>query len=162
MNAETKYRRTKKGFLSKIYREQKSRSKKRGHVPPDYTLEEFRNWALSKNIFHTLFDAYKISEWDKQLAPSADRIDDYEPYSYSNIEWKTWRENHLKQGVDMISGKNRKISKSVEQYSIDGTLIDEFYSVSNASRETGVSRQNISKSCNGEINHCGGYIWKYK
>lgn len=55
-------------------------------------------------------------------------------------------------------------SKPVLQYSLDGNFIQEFKSVSEASRQTGISHGNITSCCNGKVYHhtAGGYIWKYK
>lgn len=53
-------------------------------------------------------------------------------------------------------------SKIVQQYSIQGEFIAEYYSLNEAKRITNISSQNIGKVCKGERATAGGYVWKYK
>lgn len=60
-------------------------------------------------------------------------------------------------------GRNKTVkskSKKVLQLSLDGSLISEYGSVSEAMRKTGI--KHISCVCRGDRNMAGGYIWKYK
>lgn len=52
--------------------------------------------------------------------------------------------------------------KSVIQLTKDGTFINEYYSQSEASRQTGIHSQNISNACNGIYKTAGGYMWIFK
>lgn len=54
---------------------------------------------------------------------------------------------------------NRLRSKPVEQYSLNGTLIQTYPSVAEAKRKTGI--QHIVDACSGKRDTAGGYIWKY-
>lgn len=54
-----------------------------------------------------------------------------------------------------------KRKKKVYQYNIQGEFIDEFESVSEASKKTGLNKSSIAKVCRGERNSCGGYFWKF-
>ena len=51
--------------------------------------------------------------------------------------------------------------KSVIQMDLDYNVIDEYNSVAEASKKTGVSITCISRCCRGERDKSGGYIWKY-
>jgi group I intron endonuclease len=51
--------------------------------------------------------------------------------------------------------------KVVQQFSLDGTFINEYKSVSEASKLTGCNKTSIAKVCRGERQSCGGYSWKY-
>ncbi len=51
--------------------------------------------------------------------------------------------------------------KGVYQYSMDGGLIAKYESVSDASRQIGMSKSSISRVCRKERIQSGGYIWKY-
>lgn len=66
-----------------------------------------------------------------------------------------------KYGAD--NGKKSR-SKPVLQFDIDGNLIAEYPSASEASRQTGICHQGIGQCCKGNPrnSHAGGYIWKYK
>lgn len=53
-------------------------------------------------------------------------------------------------------------SKIVQQYSLQGDFIAEYYSLNEAGRATNISSQNIGKVCKGIRPTAGGFIWKYK
>ncbi len=58
---------------------------------------------------------------------------------------------------------NRKKGiKKVFQYSLDGTLIAEFPSANEASRQTGIKQGTISSNCLGVSKSTNGYIFKYE
>lgn len=90
----------------------------------------------------------------------------------NNLEWCTKEENerHARNNnlipvtdkirkQASINGKKRR--KSVEQYNTKGSLLKRYISVSEASRETGVSISGISNCCTKKSKIAGGYIWKY-
>ena len=52
-------------------------------------------------------------------------------------------------------------SKKVIQLDLNGVVIAEYKSVSNASKATGVSKTCISRVCRKERNHSGGFRWSY-
>jgi group I intron endonuclease len=52
--------------------------------------------------------------------------------------------------------------KVVQQLTLDGTLITEYKSVSEASKLTGFNKTSIAKVCRGERQSCGGYNWMYE
>jgi group I intron endonuclease len=51
--------------------------------------------------------------------------------------------------------------KVVQQFSLDGTFINEFNSVSEASKLTGCNKTSIAKTCRDERQSCGGFSWRY-
>jgi len=54
-----------------------------------------------------------------------------------------------------------KRRKKVFQYSMEGSFITEFISVSKASQSTGVNKTSIAKVTRGERKTAGGFIWRY-
>lgn len=54
---------------------------------------------------------------------------------------------------------NLKLSKAVIQYDLDGNLIKEFVSLSEAKKLTGIL--NIIKCIKGDYKTAGGFIWRY-
>lgn len=56
--------------------------------------------------------------------------------------------------------RHTRLCKPVLQYDMNGNIINEFYSASEAYRATSINK--ITACCRGERNHAGGYIWKYK
>lgn len=52
-------------------------------------------------------------------------------------------------------------NKMIYRYSLDGLFIDEWRSVSFASRELKINSSNISMCANGKRKNAGGYVWSY-
>ena len=78
----------------------------------------------------------------------------------SNLEWCTVREN-------LIHGSRtkrvaEKLSKKVIQLDLNDNVLNEFESMKQAERETGVLVGNISSCCNGKTKSAGGYKWRRK
>ena len=53
-------------------------------------------------------------------------------------------------------------TKPILQFSKNGELIAEYYSLTEASRQTGCSAPHICSCCKGNRKSAGGFIWKYK
>ena len=86
--------------------------------------------------------------------------------SVDSIEWVTHKEN-----INYGTGKERsaraqmndkKKSKPVIQYTIDGEFIKEFPSSKEAERQTGIFQSNIVACLKGRQKSARGYVWKYK
>ena len=78
----------------------------------------------------------------------------------SNLEWCTAKEN-------LIHGTRtkraaEKLSKKVIQLDLNDNVLNEFESMGQAERETGVPRSNISRCCNGKRKSAGDYKWMKK
>lgn len=171
------YRKTKEGLITGIYNSQRRSSKRRGYANPSYSRGEFISWCLEQEAFHHLYELWVSSDYDMMEIPSVDRLDDYKPYSFDNIQLMTWRENKAKGHLDEVVGRNKKKSKAVNQYDLSGNLIATYHSTHNASRITGVNQAGISGVCNGKVvkkgyksngeprsgvpKTAGGFIWKF-
>jgi hypothetical protein len=68
-------------------------------------------------------------------------------------EKRRWR---YQNNSDYIS----KISLKVLQYDLKFKLLNEFKSINEAGRLTGISIPNISNACNGKLKHTGFFIWR--
>ena len=90
---QLKFIRTKEGTSYRIYKKQVQKSGLRGHIPPSYTLEEFRAWLFSQEIFHVIFEAWERGGHQHLECVSCDREDRFKPYTFDNISVTTWREN---------------------------------------------------------------------
>lgn len=151
------------GLMYTLYKSQKCSSKNRGHPLPDYTISEFKRWLIDNGI-NNLYDSWMVSDFNGNLKPSCDRLDDSKPYTFSNIRLVTWKENRVKSHVDMRSGKlthGNNPQKSVTQYDGNMKIVAVYPSVSEAGRRTGVFQTNISKCCTGERKRAGGFIWHF-
>lgn len=162
LNSGKQYRRTKNGWLTESYSSQKSCSKKRGHPPPSYSKKELKTWVYSQSKFNVMFIEWEKSNYNKNMSPSIDRLDDEKPYTLSNIQILTWFENSRKQKNDIINGVNTKNCRAVVQMTLDGLFISEFYSLNQIQRETGFLANAIRGVCNGSGRTAYGFYWKYK
>lgn len=155
------YYRTKIGVITEIYGSQKSSSKKRGHKPPEYTKTELSDWLNKQSLFHELYEKWVKSGYSKTLKPSCDRTDDYQGYNLNRLQLMTWDENRKKGRLDEINGVNNKRSKAVVKLTRNMLIVSEYYSMRQASRETGVANSDISNCCSGKNKTAGGFKWRY-
>ena len=54
-----------------------------------------------------------------------------------------------------------KKNKPVNQYALDGRLLNTYKSIKEASEKTGIDKSNICNCCLGKIKSSGNFIWKY-
>ncbi len=158
------YSKTKSGVISKIYNHQKDSSVKRNHTPPSYSFNELRDWCYSQEIFHKLYDDWVLNQFDTNLKPSIDRLNDYLPYTFDNIRIITWNDNNKKGNRDRVNGINNKDSLAILQFSLDDIFIAEYHSSKDAERKTGINHRHILNVCKNKPKYitAGGYKWKYK
>lgn len=154
-----KCQRTLYGHLSKIYFKQKRSSKERGHVPPNYTKNEFINWCLMQPNFYKLFFLYRFFNRPQKLSPSGDRVNPLKPYSLDNIEMMSWWENNKLAHKDRSSGKDG-IAKQVYQVSKSGKIINRYHSLAAGAKANNTYTSNIIRSINTGC-RAGGTYWKY-
>jgi len=153
---ETKrlYGRTKRGLISHIYQGQKTTSKRRGHKAPSYTRGELHNWLYAQIKFHRLYNEWKEADYKLNSKPSIDRKDDFKPYTFSNIQLMTHKENNAKP-------KQKQCKGVVQMTRYSKKLINSFPSTVEAYKQTGIDYSTISKVARGERDHAGGYYWAY-
>ena len=162
INSVNAYKRTIKGVITTIYCSQMQLSKKRGHICPHYTKEQLSEWLHNQPEFTELYDNWVNSGYLKHLKPSIDRLDDYKPYTISNIRLVTWGENNDRYSSDIKNGINTKCTRAVLQYDLDRRLINEYFSMAHAARVNNLLANGIRKCCIGEYKTSGGFIWRYK
>lgn len=75
-----------------------------------------------------------------------------------NLEWCTQKYNVNYKNA--IQRRVEKQSKQVYQYSLDGTLIAIWQSVSEAGRN-GFNFGHVAACCRGKLKHYKGYLWSY-
>lgn len=164
----TEYKRSKIGMIKGIYNDQKNNSKSRGYNSPEYTVNELHKWMISQDIFHELYDRWVKSGYKTGMRPSCDRYSetelgyDYKPYNLNRLRVVTFADNMKSRDNDIMSGRNNKLSKSVIEIDIDGNILNEYHSVSEASRITGRNNTSISNYCIGKQKPLDGSIWRFK
>ena len=110
---QKEYRRSRENKLKAIYNNQIFNSGKRGHPKPNYTFNEFRSWAIARN-FNQLYALWENSKFDKDLAPSGDRLDSLKPYTLKNLQLVTWKENEDNYKEEFLTECADKFSFRIE------------------------------------------------
>lgn len=153
------YDRTEKGVIRVIYKTQKHNSIKRNMPMPNYSKKDLSEW-LYKNDFKKLYDEWVKSNFDKNIKPSIDRINDFKPYTFDNIILTTWEKNHLHQINDILNGvgTSGQRCKTLMQLDKDKNIVATYVSLSSARRIMGYSMERSIKS--GRIDR-KGYFWRY-
>lgn len=161
------YRRTKRGWATTQRNTQSRSSKVRGHVQPNYNYEELLEWADKQQGFNELFKQWEYSDYERDLRPSCDRLDDDKPYTFDNLQIITQKENVLKGARSQKAKDNMtravqdKLGISVSKYGKDGVFIESYVSIGEAGRQNEIDQSNITKCCKGKSKTSGGYIWRY-
>ena len=154
---DLQYRRTELGLLTSIYGSQKHKSKKRGHLTPNYSKAQLIDF-MYKNNYIELYSAWVFSGYNTNLVPSIDRINRNLPYTLENIQLVTWEFNNQKGREE----SKETYSKRVQQYSRSGELLGIYPSIREASRVTGLDPNTISENAKGiRKNFTSPFIWKF-
>lgn len=154
---DIQYKRTKKGLITKIYGNQRSNSRKRGHVLPNYTATQLYEWAITQESFRTLYITWVGSNYSTNLVPSCDRIRDDLPYTLSNLILMAWEDND-KKGHE--TSKQSDQCKAIIGTNIKTKKVLHFASINAASRK-GFHSSHISYCCKGKSKTHKGYTWQY-
>ena len=159
------YNRTKKGLIARIYQNQRTSSFRRRHSLPEYSAKELREFALSSEEYHILFNKWEESGYLKDEAPSFDRIDDDKPYAFDNFNgWVSWKENNERASLMMRNGETRNGGKkrvSVVRIKPHSKEEQVYISIHEAARKNNMkSSARISDVLDREQRTAGGFIWK--
>lgn len=145
-----KYRKTKKGVLTNMYRHMVSRNS------VDFNLIEFQNRFLDDRKFNRLYNEWVKSNHQKQFKPSLDRINSSKGYTIRNTQMLNWAENRYKAVME------RRCRKGAVIQLLGNKIIKKFKSQREAVLKTGISQGCISEVLNNKRKTAGGYNWEYK
>lgn len=73
-----------------------------------------------------------------------------------------WRFEDDTTDMNLYKPTHQPTPKAVLQYSLDGKLLNEWKSISEAEKAYPKAKGKISAVCKGSRNKAGGYVWKYK
>lgn len=159
-NCKQNYNRNEKIVIMRIYSHQREASKRRGYEMPTYSRDELEQW-LYKNGFKEFYNNWVGSNYNKNLYPSIDRIDNYKAYSFGNIRLGTFKENHKAFSDDILNAKNKgqERCKRVYKYSLDNIFLNTYHSTLEAKRKTGIVK--VRDCAKGRRKTAGGFKWSY-
>lgn len=121
--------------------------------------------CLSKDGLHYVKSVHRLVA--EAFIPNTNNLpvvnhknEDKQDNRVENLEWCTVQYNTM-YGTGRLR-TSMKQGRAVEQLDLYGNIIETFYSMSVASKMTGVPQPNIHKVCNGDRRTAGGYKWRYK
>jgi hypothetical protein len=155
------YDKTEKGVIRVIYKTQIRNSKVRKMDLPNYTKEQLSKWLYDNN-FKFLYNNWVNSNFDKNMKPSTDRLDDFKPYTFKNMKLGTWQDNknHQHEDIRNAMGTSGLRCRAVVQHDNNGNILAEYHSFSFACRMVGYSIEKSLKS--GSKARKDGTYWRYK
>lgn len=158
---QSDYDKTEKGVIRVIYKTQVRNSKIRKMNLPIYSKKELTEW-LYVNNFKKIYDNWVLSNYNKNLKPSIDRMNDFKPYTFNNIRLGTWQENKNHQYEDIKNGTGTSglRCRAVIQYDINKNFIAKYVSFSEAKRINNFSMERSLNS--GKPDRKTNSYWKYE
>ena len=150
------YVQTRAGVVTCTLKGQKSRSKRKGYQPPNYSKKELESW-MNEQDYETIYNDYKDSNFDPWLRPSVDRIDSNQGYFFDNMRLGTWRENRDQQTVDIMTGTGSS-GKACKRVRCIGDIQGVFVSINSAIRIVGYNMKHQLKTGRPDRN---GRRWEY-
>ncbi len=156
-----KFLKTRRWVIQRMYSSQKKSEAKYPYKNVEYSYKELVEWVLKQENFESLYLEWVKSDYNTELIPSIDRINDNKWYNFKNIRLTNLKSNKNRYYSDVKKWINTKVCKSVIQYSKKWELIQIFFSISNASLNTGISIWNIVKVCKWLRKTAWWYDWKY-
>lgn len=70
-------------------------------------------------------------------------------------------DEHRKHLSESKTGTKHPLAKRVRQLMKDGTFVKEWGCITDACRELGIQKENVSACCRGKIPSAGGYKWEF-
>lgn len=114
-------------------------------------------------ILYQAFKKYGLKNFEFKIIEecSQEKLNEREKY------WILYYNSLTPNGYNMTLGGDscghEQLEKSVQQYNLNGDFIQQFNSIKEAERITGIDNANISACCNHKNHYyaAGGFQWKY-
>ena len=99
-----------------------------------------------------------MNDWTKEVQHEIDSMMGSKYAKYSDKQIESF-EVSVSAGR-LVGGRSRR--KEIEQYSLDGVLLNEYDSLTAAAKSVNRSNKSLREAIQGKSKTCGGFIWKYK
>ena len=145
-----------------MYVQMRGRQRRKHSAELLFSYNDFCEW-LNTQPFEELYEAYEVSRFDKNLAPSVDRIDDSKNYHFENMQLLTSADNSQKrrdQEKLAIVLQNGYYNSSLYQYTLSGEFIASYKTSRIAALMTGGNAKAILAASDGSRVHSGGFQWR--
>jgi hypothetical protein len=150
-------------------------------IKPETSNTGYLTVRLNKNTIRSIFTIHRLVA--KQFVENKNpksytlvmHLDDCKKNNIaSNLEWGTYKSNSheaWRKGLCeklRLTGKNngaingKKSSIPIVQLDENLFLVNEFQSIRDAEKATGIKNTTINSCCKRRIKTAGGFIWKYK
>lgn len=112
----------------------------------------------SKKRYHE-DDAYR----EKFLKSIRERMNKEETKQfYREVTKKKWNEpGYREQMSQKMTGANNPSARAIEQYTLDGVLVNKYSTCKEAAEKNNILRSGVSACASGHQKTAGGYIWRY-
>lgn len=129
--------------------------------------QQHKRCAMDSNMHYTLYKAmnkYGIDKFTIECIYECqdEELDALEKKYIAEYDSYTNGYNETRGGQGIADVSKLGSVRRVKQYTYECVLLNEFESVSAASRKVNVSIQNINDCCNGKIRQANGYLWCYE
>ena len=149
------------------------RTKKERILIPGNNAKGYLQVKLSKNGITKNFYVHKLVSQafieNPDNLPEVNHIDEDKTNNcVSNLEFcdRKYNINYGTRNEKMLKTlkliKSKFAQKEALQFTKDGKFVNEYPSIKEAGRYTGINQGNICLCCKGRRFTAGGYIWKYK
>lgn len=125
-------------------------------------LYDHRKSNRDDSYFHRAIEKYGKDNFTYEVIEecSPEQLNEREKY------WIAFYQSHNREyGYNSTLGGDGKPTQCVFQYSSEGTLLNYFNSITEASQSTGIPASNISAAANPNISYrksAGGFQWRYQ
>lgn len=119
----------------------------------------YKNGVKKPSKVHVLVaEAFIPNPYNKPIVHHKDH--NPQNNNVSNLVWLT-HEEHMAEHPEIFEASRKACSKHINQFTLDGLFIKEWYSSWDIHRELEYNNSHIIQCCKGKRKSANGYIWKY-
>jgi group I intron endonuclease len=136
-----------------------------------YYIEKYNSINEGLNVSRGGYYFHEVNKGKKHSKETIQKMNKWweensKPRSQETIQKITQtKKNNPRVTTDEMIQNYRKTApnkKSISQYDLENTHINDFESINEAARSTNIGKDSISACCRNKQKTAGGFIWKYK